>query len=392
MIGRHVLVIAQVALSMILLIAAGIVLAGVHQIVEMRPGFRTDHVLIMTIDTQLTNASAEESRTFYRNLEDEARRIPGVTSVGMTGAVPLDPSQEGENVVPEGHQLAPGQRSVAVPMATVNAAYFKTMEIPIVRGRAFVDSDRESTEPVLIVNEAFSHLYWPGQDPLGRRVRLASAESPWMTVVGMTKTGKYFFLGEVPQPFIYLPFAQHERSRMSLMIESASADPSTLAAPLRQVVRDLNPSQPVYNVRALATFYQQRALAIPRRVFQVVATMGVAGLVLALIGLYALVAYSVACRFHEIGVRMAIGARPANVLRMILRQGLTLSMAGVVIGAAASVAIVQLLIAGMSGLAAPSPSAYVVVPLLLIALTLMASYIPARRAAHIDPLQAVRHE
>jgi len=213
-----------------------------------------------------------------------------------------------------------------------------------------------------------------------------------MSVVGVTKTSKYFFLGETPQPFIYLPFTQHERSRMSLMIESASADPSTLAAPVRQIVRDLNPSQPVYDVRPLATFYQQRALAIPRRLFQVVAAMGVAGLVLALIGLYAVVAYSVACRFHEIGVRMAIGARPVHVLRMILRQGFTLSMAGVAIGAAGSVAIVQLLIAGMSGLAAPSPAAYVTVPLLLIALTLMASYIPARRAAHIDPLQAVRHE
>jgi len=392
MIGRSVLVVLQVALSMVLLISAGTVLEGFRRLLELDPGFRTDHLLMMAVDTELTNASPEQSHVFYKELVDRARRLPGVVSVTMTGAVPLDPNSQGETVIPEGYELRPGQRGVGVQLATVEAHYFSTMKTRIAGGRSFNDDDRATSEPVVIVNEEFGREYWRGQNPLGKRVRLSGAESPWMTVVGVARTGKYFFLGETPQPFIYLPFVQHERTRMSLIVESASDDPTALAMPIRQVVRNLSPEQPVYNVRALSTFYEQRALAIPRRMFHVVTTMGVAGLVLALVGLYGLVAYSVACRSREIGIRMAIGARPSNVLALVLRQGCTLAVIGVATGALGSMAATRALIAGLYGLAAPNRPAWVIVPLLLIALTLIASYIPARRASLIDPLQAVRHE
>ncbi len=390
--GRNVLVVVQVALSMVLLVATGIVLEGFRKSVVMNPGFRTDHLLTMTLDTSLAGNSAAETHAFYRNLIDRVKELPGVVSVAMTGAVPLDPSSEGENVVPEGHQFPAGQESVPVLSATVDEHYFAAVRAQIVRGRAFLAEDRNTARPVVIVNEEFARLYWPAQDPIGKRLRLHTDGSPWMEVVGVAKTGKYVFIGELPRPFVYLPFSQHERSRMSLLVESASADVSALAGPLRGVVRDLDPTQPIYNVRTLSSFYQQRALAVPRRLFQVVATMGVFGLILALIGLYGLVAYSVACRTKEIGIRMAIGAARSDVLKMVMRQGFTLSMTGVAFGVIGSLAAGRLLTAALAGLAEPSQPAYMVVPVLLIGLTMAASYVPARRASLVDPLLAVRHE
>ena len=391
-VGRNVLVVAQVAISMVLLVATGIVIGGFHKAVTLNPGFRTDHLLMMTIDTSLAGASADETHVFYRTLVDQATALPGVVSVALTGAVPLDPSSDGETIVPEGHQFPPGQESAAVSSATVNAPYFTTMRTEILHGRAFSVEDREGTRPVMIVNEEFAKRYWPGLDPIGRRVRLVRDGSPWMEVVGVARTGKYFYLGELPTPFIYLPFAQHEHSRMSVIVESAGADPAELIAPLRSVVRDLNPNQPMYNVRTLSAFYQQRALAVPRRLAQVVGTMGAVGLILALIALYGLVSYSVACRTREIGIRMAIGAGRSDVLGMVLRQGFVLSMTGIALGACGSIAVGRLLTAGMLGLGEPSRPAYVIVPLLLVALTMVASYVPARRASLVDPLVAVRHE
>jgi predicted lysophospholipase L1 biosynthesis ABC-type transport system permease subunit len=243
-----------------------------------------------------------------------------------------------------------------------------------------------------VVNEEFARRYWPGQDALGKRLRIASADGPWMEVIGIARTGKYYFIAEPPRPFIYLPFAQHERSRMSLIVESATPNPSDLAAPLRALVRDLNPSQPIYNVRALTTFYEQRALAVPRQLLNIITTMGTMGLVLALIGLYGLVAFSVACRTREIGIRMALGATQSAVLRSVLRQGFVLSMAGIILGTFGSIAVGRLLSAGLLGLGEVSRTSFVTVPLLLIALTMAASYVPARRASLVDPLRAVRED
>ena len=391
-IGRNVLVVVQVALSMVLLVATGIVLQGFRKSVVMNPGFRTDHLLMMTLDTSLAGDTAPQTHAFYRTLVDRVKTLPGIVSVAMTGAVPLDPSGEGETVIPEGYQFPTGQEGAPVMSATVDEQYFATMRAEIVRGRAFRAEDRDTTRPVVIVNEEFAKRYWPGQDPIGRRLRVQNNGAPWMDIVGIAKTGKYLYIGEMPRPFVYLPFSQHERSRMSLIVESASADPSTLVGPLRGVVRDLDSRLPIYNVRTLSTFYQQRALAIPRRLFQTVATLGVFGLILALIGLYGLVAYSVACRTKEIGIRMAIGAARSDVLRMVMRQGFTLSMTGIAFGVVGSVAAGRLLTAALAGLGEPSRPAYFIVPVLLIVLTMAASYVPARRASSIDPLLAVRHE
>jgi ABC-type antimicrobial peptide transport system permease subunit len=208
----------------------------------------------------------------------------------------------------------------------------------------------------------------------------------------VVKTGKYLFVGEPPTPFLFLPFSQNERPAMSLVVETTSHDAASLAAPLRNLVRTLDESQPVFNVRTFSSFYQQRAIGVPLLILRIVGTMGLIGLILALIGLYGVVAYSVERRTREIGLRMAIGAGRADVLKMVLRQGLVLSIAGIGVGAISSVFVARLLSAGLVGLGTPNPATYLVVPALVICLTMIASYFPARRAARVDPLRALRYE
>jgi ABC-type antimicrobial peptide transport system permease subunit len=221
---------------------------------------------------------------------------------------------------------------------------------------------------------------------------VVDARGPWVEVVGLTKTGKYTWIAESPTPFVYLPFAQDERTRMSLLVETMNAEPALLASPLRDVVRSLDANQPVFDVRTFSSLYRERAIAVPLMIMQMVGTMGLLGLTLALIGLYALIAYSVARRTREIGIRMAIGAGKADVLGMVLRQGLRLSIAGIVVGGVVSVVFARLLTAALVGLGTPSPATYVIVPAVLICLTMAASFFPARRASLVDPLVALRNE
>jgi predicted permease len=390
-VGRNVLVVAQVALSMVLLIVAGMLQSGFRQTLSVDPGFRTDHLMTLMLDTSFTRYTPIQSHNFYRDLIDRARALPGVRSATLSDAVPLSRGLR-VRAIPEGHQFPEGQQTASVVAGIVDQTYFTTMQTEIISGRAFTADDNEKSSRVAIVNQLFAATYWPNQNPLGKRVRLNGDEGPWLEVVGLTRNEKYLYFTEPPTAFIYLPFAQNERPQMSLIVETADADPSSLGARLRDLVRTLDVNQPVFSLRTFASFYKLRATASLLLVMKVTAFMGFLGMTLALVGLYGLVAYSVAQRTREIGIRMAVGAERAQVLRMILRQGMMLSVSGILVGGVASLAVVRLLTAALAGLGAPTLTAYVVVPLLLISLTLAASYIPARRAAQVDPLRALRYE
>jgi predicted permease len=391
-IGPNVLVVGQVALSMVLLIATAMLLDGFRTSLTINPGFRTDHLMMMSLDTSFVRYSPVQTREFYRQLVERARTLPGVASVALTSAIPLDVGGEIRTAIPEGYQPPPGEPRVSVFTAVVDEHYFSTMRTPIVRGRAFSANDNNRSRPVAIVNEEFANTYWPGQDPVGKRLRLNDGAAPWLEVVGVTQTGRYLFIGEAPMRFLYLPYAQHERSLMSLLVETDNSDAASIAAPLREVVRALDVTQPIFNLRTFSSFYEQRAIAVARVMAQMVGAMGVIGLMLALVGLYGLVAYSVTRRTREIGIRVAIGARRADVMKMVLRQGLALSLTGILIGAAVSVPVAHLLTAAMAGIITPNAANYIVVPVALIVLTLAASYFPARRASLVDPLLALRYE
>ncbi len=389
--GRNALVIGQVALSMILLIATGMLMDGFRKILVLNPGFRTDHLLTMELDTSLVRYTQAQTHDFYRNLLNRARAVPGVRAVTLGKVIPLAPSQGTETFIPEGYQFPKGQVNASTVASMVDENYFDVMQTPIISGRAFTANDKEGAPVVAIVNQQFADTYWPREDPIGKRLQLKSKKDQWAQVVGVTKTGKYTFLGEPPTPFLYLPFAQTQATRM-VMFTDTMGDPASVVSPLRQIVHDLDANQPVFNVRTFANFYQQRAIAIPRMIMEIVGTMGTMGLTLALIGLYGLVAYSVARRTREIGLRMAIGASQSDILRMVLRQGLVLSLAGIGVGSLATVAVARVLAAGLIGLGTPNPATYVLVPMILLLVTLASCYVPALRASRVDPMVALRYE
>ena len=390
-IGRNVLVVGQVALSMALLVAAGMLVDAVGKTMKFNPGFRTDHLLMMEFDTALVRYTEDQTRDFYRTLRDRASELPGVRSVAMTCYVPFSPSGWGKSVVPEGYQFPKGTDSASTSGSIVDEHYFDAMKMAIIRGRGFTAADKAGSARVAVVNEEFATKYWPKQDPIGKRFRLNDSKGPWVEIVGLTKTSRYYFIAEPPTSFLYLPFAQEQNSRMSLLVETFG-DPAAIATPLRSVVRGIDPNQPIYNVRTFSSFYEQRAIAVAMTLMQTVATMGLLGLTLALVGLYGLIAYSVSRRTKEIGIRMAIGADKTNVLRMVLQQGLVLAAAGIVVGGVMSVLVAKMLAIGLAGLGTPSPITYVVVPIGLLLITLVACYIPARRAALIDPIRALHYE
>ena len=390
MLGRNALVIAQLAMAMLLLLSTSMLLDGFRRTLLLSPGFRIDNLLTAQFDTSLVHYSAQKSHDFYRNLRDRVAELPGVRAVALGSVIPLSPQQHSEAVIPEGYSFPKGQTEAQILTSVVDENYFSVMNTGLLRGRAFTISDKQGAPPVAIVNQECARRYWPNQDPIGKRIRFGGKDNSWIEVVGVAQTGTYTFVGEPPSPFLYLALAQNERSMLVLFMDT-SADAASLGTALRQVVHSLDSNQPIFNLRTMFDLYRQRA-GVTRMIMEIVGTMGMVGLSLALIGLYGLVAYSVARRTHEIGVRMAIGARRADDLRMVLQQGLKLSVLGILIGGAMSVAATRLLTAGLVGLGKPNTATYFAVPVLLLIVTLAACYLPARRASRVDPMTALRYE
>lgn len=388
-IGRRLLVVTQIALSMVLLVAAGMVQEGFRKTIALDPGFRTDHLITMALDTSFVRYTPSQTHSFYRNLVDRARTLPGARSVTLTSALPLDRGAR-ISVTPEGYSFPQGKDNASVPMALADESYFGTMNTQLVDGRAFSAADNNQSRRVAIVNELFAGAYWPNQNAIGKRVRLNDANGQWVEVVGIARNERYQNILERPMQFIYLPFAQQENPAMTLVVETVNRDASTLAAPLREIVSALDVSQPVFGLRTFESFYQREATGVPLLVMKTAAGMGLLGLTLALVGIYGLISFSVARRTREIGIRVAIGAERANVVTMFIREGMILALIGILVGGGASIAVGRLITAGFAGLGAASPALYVVVPGLVIVLTLAATYLPARRASRMDPLRALR--
>jgi predicted permease len=390
-IGRNILVVAQVALSMILLVASGMMLDGFRKLLTLNAGFNTDHRLMMEFDTSLVRYSPQQTRDFYRKLADQAKTVSGISSVSLARSIPYLPNQFTTTVAPEGYQFPKGQTTDTMFGNLIDEHYLDTMNTSVLHGRNFTADDKQDSRRVAIVNEEFAKTYWPNQEPLGKRFHLNDPTGPMIEIVGVTKTSKYLFVGEQPMKFVYLPFTQNQNTQMLLVVQTIG-DPASVVAPLREVVQGIDSNQPVFNVRTLDAFYQQRAVAVPMMIIELVTAMGVIGLTLALIGLYGLVSYTVTRRTQEIGIRMAIGANRKDVLRMVIRQGLTLSLIGVAIGGIATIGVAKLIMVGLVGLGRLSPVTFIAVPMLLIAVTVAACYIPARRASMVNPLSALRYE
>jgi predicted permease len=389
--GRDVLVAGQIALAMVVLIAAGMFLAGFRNMLAMPPEFRTDHLISLDTAPAVLHYSPEQTKAFYRRLVDRVRTMAGVAGVAMTESLPLSPSQTVVSVVPEGYQFPKGREKTIVFGAAVDAGYFSALNVEIQRGRAFTDDDRAGSRRLAIVNQQFAKTYWPGQDPIGKRIRLDTAAGPAAEVVGVAKTGHYLAVNEAPAPYVYVPYQQNPRPRMTLIVQSAG-DAGALATPLRDAVRSIDGNVPVFNLRTVATLYESRVTDTWMQFFQMVGTMGFIGLALATTGLYGLVAYTVSRRVKEFGIRVAVGASRRDVVWLVERRGLILAGVGIAIGAALTAAAAPMLSAGFPGLGVSSPAVYALVPLALLMVSAVASYVPARRAAGLDPLRALRNE
>ncbi len=391
--GRNSIVVCQVALSLVLLIVSAVLLEGFRGELLAGPGFRIDRLYMTSFDTTPVHYTEDQTRRFYKDLLEKARSAPGVRSAALISGIPLL-GGGGITMVPEGYTLPANQESISVPNFYVSDGYFASGGIPILQGRGFLESDRQDTPLVAVVNEQFAHHYWPGQNVLGKRFHMKSATGPLVQIVGLAKMAKYFWIAEPPQDFIYLPYTQEKNAAMTLMAESDAPDAATLAPVVRDVVRGIDPDMPVSNARTMQDYYTQRAVKTPDIIAESVAGLGTMGLILSMVGLYGLISYSVSRRRREIGIRMAIGADRQKVIRMILGHGLVLGSIGVALGLIASFFACRAVIT-VAWVATFDHLNYalfpaIAIPLLLI--TVAATYAPARRASLVDPMRALRDE
>jgi predicted permease len=391
--GRNSIVAGQVALSLVLLIVSAVLLQGFRDELLQGPGFRTDHLWLTSFDTSPVHYTEDQTRRFYKDVLTKTRLAPGVRSAALMSSIPLL-GGGAIDLVPEGYTLPRGRESLSIANGYVSEGYFSTIGIPILRGRGFLDSDRADTPLVAVVNQKFAETYWPKQDALGKRFHMKTATGPLVQIVGIAKMAKYFWIAEPPLDFIYLPYTQEKLPAMTIVAETGAPDAATLAPVLREVVRGIDPSMPVVNTRTMQDFYTQRAVKTPDIIAESVAGLGTMGLILAMVGLYGLIAYSVSRRRREIGIRMAIGADRQKVVRMILRQGLVLGSIGVAAGLVVSFFACRAVIT-VAWIASFDHLNYamfpaIAIPLLLI--TLAATYAPARRASLVDPMRALRDE
>jgi predicted permease len=389
--GRNMLVIAQVSMSLMLLTASFLMARGFQHDLMQNTGFTKDHLLMTKFDPRLIQYNATQTQQFYKLLAERMRETPGVQSVALTQNIPLGNDDfDGVAFVPDGSQMAPDRSNFNSVMDTVDEGYFATMGIPILRGRTFLPTDTADSPRVVIVNEHFARHYWPSGDALGKHIRLDNSAGTPVEIVGVSQTIKYQNT-QSPMDFVYMPLAQHPVARMVLMLRS-TGDPLQLVQPVKDVVRSLDTNLPMLQTRPYEDFYVNQAVKGPRIAIDLVGTMGLVGLLLAVAGLYGLVAYNVSRRTREIGIRIALGAASSDVLRLVLGKGLVLVGVGTVIGLVLGFALEQLMNSMLFDSGGVDVLAYAVVVPVMFLVTMLAAYVPARRATHIAPTQALRYE
>ena len=390
--GRNALVVAQVSMSLMLLAAAFLMFRGFHQSVDEGTGFAKDHLLMTRFDPRLVQYDAARTRQFYRLLAERVRATPGVRSAGFTENPPLGLDAFGVvTFVPDGFQMPRDRDSFTSAMDTVDEGFFETMQIPILRGRGFLASDTAEVPRVAVVNERFAKRYWPDTDAVGKRFRLDSATGAPVEIVGVAQTVKYRQPTERPTDFVYLPLSQHPLARMVLMLRT-SGDPLQLVQPVKDIVRSLDPNLPMLETRTYEDLYRYHTVEGPRIAVELVGTLGAVGLLLAIAGLYGVIAYNVSRRTREIGIRMALGARPPDILRMVLGKGLALVGMGTAIGLAMGFALEQVMNSVLFNAGGVDVLVYLIVVPSMGLVTVLAAYVPARRASRIEPTQALRCE
>jgi predicted permease len=390
--GRHkawvssALAVAQISLSLFLLVCAGLFIRSFRAEQSFNPGFNPRNVLLESYDLVPAGYSEPGGIAFDQQVLEKIRSLPGIRVASIADWTPLGFSSNGTSFLPEGY-VAEAREAVEAGVSIVSPGYFSTVEIPLLRGRDFSPADSATSQKVAIINQALADHYWRDQDALGKRMKI---EGGWATVIGVARTSQYHDLNERARSFIYLPLYQFYSATAILHIRTAG-EPLASASAVTDAIHQLNADLPVFDVGTLerrtktASFVQHMAGTF-------VGAFGVLALILAAVGIYGVIAYSTRQRTHEIGIRMALGALPTDVLRLVLGQGMRIAGLGLAIGVVASLALARLMSGLLFGVSASDPLTFLVVVLLLAAIALLATYLPTRRAMHVDPLAALRHE
>jgi predicted permease len=390
--GRNVLVTAQLALSVVLLIISADCIRGFQAAWRIDPGFRLDHTLFFSLDTNIQRYDETKTRDFYQKLTDRLRESAGVRDVSLSSAIPFSTSQSPRKYFAEG---APPRKTGDAPSAfsyKVDEHFFPLMETRILRGRAFDSRDTARSPRVAVINEVLAAKLFGKSDPLGRRIRLDSADGPEVEVVGVAQKGIYTYWAEPATEALWTPYSQDYSSQMYVELRTA-ADPASFATLVREQVRALDPDMPIFRISTMTAFFHDRAMLGPRVIAQIVTATGVMGLLMAVIGLYGVVAYAVSRRTREIGIRLAVGATPARIRRMVLSHGAIFTGIGLAVGLALVIPLARNVLPSFVVGADPTGTIVLLgVPAVLAAAMAAACWIPARRAARVDPTRALRQE
>jgi predicted permease len=403
---RRMLVITEFALSVVLMIAAGLLLRSFWDLLNVRLGFSPQNVIAVRTRLPAPNfpkndlySNAAQETPFLREVLRRAKTLPGVqeVAIGDTASVPLDQSLRELKVISEGQFLLTfeGQdiqsdQPAAVERSSVTPNYFHLLEIPLLRGRFLGESDDDKAPQVAVINEAFARTYWPSQDPLGRRFKRNRADSPWITVVGVIANARTESLAQAEVPQIYLSLYQSAYRRLAIFLRG-HFDMDAIPQQVREQVQAVDSTLPISGSQTLNETVSV-SLAERRFSMEMIALFALTALLLAGLGIYGVISYMVSERTHEIGIRIALGAERRNIMQMVLRQGLGLAIAGAAVGVVGAVVVSHLMAGLLYGVRPTDPLTFAGVAILLIAVALLACYIPARRALRVDPVIALRHE
>jgi predicted permease len=394
---QRTLVVVEVALALVLSVGAGLMIRSLAALQRVSPGFDAAHLLTFEVALPRTLYPEEQNvRAFYDRLLERLEAIPGVRSAGLSISLPPATLQVTDNFMVEGQTLPPNQSAPVAPLVMASDHFFATLGVPLVRGRLFDARDAPDAPPVVIVNEALARKYYPGVDPIGRRFKIGgperpvAANNPWRTVVGVVGDVKYSGLQAAPEPTYYLSYRQFPALGRFVVVRTAS-DPRAISGAIRSTLAAVDKDVPlgrIYTLDELMT----RSIEAPRFRATLLTVFAITGVGLAAIGIYGLMAYTVSERARELGVRVALGATSADVMRVVLREALMLAVSGVAVGGVGAIAASRLIGALLFGVAPTDPATFASIAAILMATALLGSYVPARRASRVDPMTTLRAE
>ncbi len=391
---RGLLVMSEVAVSLVLLIGAGLLINSFLRLRNVDPGFRADNLLTMKFVLPEPKYAAFDKRTaFYDDLVQRVEGLAGVKSAAVTTNLPLYRQGNSISISIEGRPAPPPGQEQIVVTRIISPKYFDTMSIPLLSGRQFTDQDARTSPRAVVISETMARRYWPGEDPVGKRIGAGRIQRPedWIQVIGVVKDVRQFELTAEPRPQMYLSYRQAGFFAPRDLVVKTDVDPASMAATVRNAVWEIDKDQPVSNIKTMEEIFLD-SIARQRFSMLLLAIFAAVALVLAAVGIYGVMSYSVAQRTHEIGIRMALGAQTGAVLRLAVGYGLKLVVAGVAIGLIAAFALTRVMSTLLFGVTATDPMTFTLISLLLVFVAAVASYIPARRATKVDPIIALRYE